>query len=187
MDDFFYKCICIREFSCTFAATNMEHMDAKNVTFRMYITPEDVEHVREIISSSGFFYDFEVPVAVELAAEGVNEGEASGYFFIFAEIEGKPVAYSCYGHIAGTDAGYDLYWIATHDSLRGSGIGKLLLEKTEQIVKGKGARYLIAETSTIDKYLPTRIFYEKNNYKDEAYLRDFYKPGDGKVIYVKRL
>ncbi len=162
-------------------------MDSKNVIFRTYITPADVEHVREIISSSGFFYDFEIPVAVELAQDGVNEGEKCGYFFVFAEIDGKAIAYSCYGHIAGTDAGYDLYWIATHDSLRGTGIGKLLLEKTEQIVKEKGARYLIAETSTIDKYLPTRLFYEKNNYENEAHIRDFYKPGDGKVIYVKRL
>ena len=162
-------------------------MDSKNVTFRTYITPEDIEHVRDIISSSGFFYDFEIPVAVELAEEGVNEGEKSGYYFVFAEIEGKTIAYSCYGHIAGTDAGYDLYWIATHDSLRGTGIGKLLLEKTEQIVKEKGARYLVAETSTIDKYLPTRLFYEKNYYENEACIRDFYKPGDGKVIYVKRL
>jgi ribosomal protein S18 acetylase RimI-like enzyme len=162
-------------------------MDPKNVTFRTHIAPEDIEHVREIITSSGFFYDFEIPVAVELAEDGVNEGDDSGYFFVFAEIDGKTIAYSCYGHIAGTDAGYDLYWIATHNNLRGTGIGKLLLEKTEQIVKEKGARYLVAETSTTEKYLPTRLFYEKNNYEDEAYIRDYYKPGDGKVIYVKRL
>lgn len=161
-------------------------MNPKSVAFRTHITPEDIENVREIISSSGFFYDFEVPVAVELAEEAVQEGEKCGYFFVFAGIDGKTIAYSCYGHIAGTDAGYDLYWIATHDSLRGTGIGKLLLEKTEQIVKERGARYLIAETSTIEKYTPTRFFYEKNNYENEAHIRDFYKPGDGKVIYVKR-
>jgi GNAT superfamily N-acetyltransferase len=161
-------------------------MDPKDITFRTTITPEDIEHVREIISSTGFFYDFEVPVAVELAEDGVSEGEASGYFFVFADVAGKTVAYSCYGQIGGTDAGYDLYWIATHDSLRGSGIGKLLLEKTEEIVRKKGGRYLIAETSTIEKYQPTRHFYEKNNYINEGVIRDYYKPGDGRIIYVKR-
>jgi GNAT superfamily N-acetyltransferase len=161
-------------------------MDLSKINFRTTITPGDVESVREIITSTGFFYDFEIPVAVELAQEGVDEGDNSGYFFVFADVDGRTIAYSCYGHIAGTDAGYDLYWIATHSDLRGSGIGKLLLEKTEEIVRKKGGRYLIAETSTIEKYLPTRMFYEKNHYSNEAHIRDYYKPGDGKVIFVKR-
>jgi len=161
-------------------------MEPKEISFRKTIKPEDVKCVREIVASTGFFYDFEIPVAVELAQEAVNEGDKSGYSFVFADVEGKPVAYSCYGHIAGTDAGYDLYWIATHNSVRGTGIGRLLLEKTEQIVKEKGARYIIAETSLIEKYLPTRLFYEKNNYIKEAEIKDYYKPGDGRVIYVKR-
>jgi ribosomal protein S18 acetylase RimI-like enzyme len=162
-------------------------MEAPQVNFRTNAMPDDIEHVRQIILSSGFFYDFEVPVAVELVEEGVFEGDESGYFFIFAEVEGKTVAYSCYGHIAGTDAGFDLFWIATHDDLRGSGIGKLVLEETHRKAKEMGARYIIAETSSIEKYLPTRLFYEKNGYTKDAFIADYYKPGDGKVIYVKRL
>lgn len=162
-------------------------MEASQVKFRTNATPDDIEHVRQIILSSGFFYDFEVPVAVELVEEGVFEGDESGYYFIFAEVEGRTVAYSCYGHIAGTDAGFDLFWIATHDDLRGSGIGKLVLEETHRKAKDMGARYIIAETSSIEKYLPTRLFYEKNGYSKDAFIADYYKPGDGKVIYVKRL
>ncbi|TRZ72397.1 MAG: N-acetyltransferase [Bacteroidetes bacterium] len=162
-------------------------MEIPKIQFRTNATPEDIEHVRDIIVSTGFFYDFEVPVAVELVAEGAYEGEDSGYHFIFVEVEGKTVAYSCYGHIAGTDAGFDLYWIATHNDLRGTGIGKILLEETHKRAKEMGARYIIAETSSLDKYLPTRLFYEKNGYSKDAFIADFYKPGDAKVIYVKRL
>jgi ribosomal protein S18 acetylase RimI-like enzyme len=162
-------------------------MEASEIKFRTNATPEDIEHVREIIVSTGFFYDFEVPVALELVEEGAFEGEQSGYFFIFAEVDGKPVAYSCYGHIAGTDAGYDLYWIATHNDMRGTGIGKIVLRETEKKAKEMGARYIIAETSSLEKYLPTRLFYEKNGYSKDAFIADYYKPGDGKVIYVKRL
>jgi hypothetical protein len=50
-----------------------------------------------------------------------------------------------------------------------------------------GARYIIAETSSLEKYLPTRLFYEKNGYSKDAFIADYYQPGDGKVIYVKRL
>jgi ribosomal protein S18 acetylase RimI-like enzyme len=162
-------------------------MEPLKLQFRTIPTPEDIEHVRSIVVSTGFFYDFEVPVAVELVAEGVAEGAKSGYHFIFVEVEGRTVAYSCYGHIAGTDAGFDLYWIATHNDMRGSGIGKILLEETHKKAKEMGARYIIAETSSLEKYLPTRLFYEKNGYSKDAYIADYYQPGDGKVIYVKRL
>jgi ribosomal protein S18 acetylase RimI-like enzyme len=161
-------------------------MDLSKIIFRTTATPEDVESVREIIVSTGFFYDFEVPVALELVEEGAFEGDKSGYNFVFAEVEGRTVAYSCYGHIAGTDAGYDLYWIATHNDLRGTGIGKILLQETENKAKEMGGRYIIAETSSLEKYTPTRMFYEKNGYSKDAFIADYYKPGDGKVIYVKR-
>ena len=95
-------------------------MNSSKFVFRETVKPEDVEHVREIVDSTGFFYDFEIPVAVELVEERLAEGEKSGYFFIFVEMEGKTVSYSCYGPIAGTDAGFDLYWIATHNDYRGT-------------------------------------------------------------------
>jgi ribosomal protein S18 acetylase RimI-like enzyme len=161
-------------------------MELPKINFRTTPIPEDSENVRDIIVSTGFFYDFEVPVAVELVEAGLQEGDDSGYLFIFAEVDGRTVAYSCYGHIAGTDAGFDLFWIATHNDLRGTGIGKALLEETHKKVKEMGARYIIAETSSLDKYLPTRLFYEKNGYSKDAVIADYYKPGDGKIIYVKR-
>lgn len=162
-------------------------MYLSQLVFRETVKPVDIEHVREIVTSTGFFYDFEIPVAVELVEERVAEGEESRYFFLFVEMEGKTVSYSCYGPIAGTDAGFDLYWIATHNNYRGLGIGKKLLDEIHRIVKNLGGRYIIAETSSIDKYKPTREFYEKNNYDKDAVIRDFYTIGDDKVIYVKRL
>jgi ribosomal protein S18 acetylase RimI-like enzyme len=162
-------------------------MDTSKIHFRTVVKPEDIEAVREIIISTGFFYHYEVPVAVGLVEDGVDEGDQCDYKFIFAEVGGRTVAYSCFGHIAGTDAGYDLYWIATHNDLRGSGIGKLVLEETHRKARESGARYIIAETSSLEKYLPTRLFYEKNGYTKDAFIADYYHPGDGKVIYVKRL
>jgi len=162
-------------------------MNPSQILFREKVKPEDIEHVRGIVVSTGFFYDFEIPVAVELVEAAVEEGDESGYFFIFAEVEGKTVAYSCYGMIACTDAGYDLYWIVTHNDYRGLGIGKQLLDETHRVVKNRDGRYIIAETSSLEKYTPTRQFYEKNNYDKEAIIKDFYMTGDDKVIYVKRL
>ena len=162
-------------------------MDLSRLIFRRQAKFEDIQYVRDIAISTGFFYDFEIPVAVELVEVAVEEGDASGYRFIFAELEGRVISYTCYGHIAGTDAGYDLYWIITHNDFRGSGIGKLILEETHKSVKSLGGRYLIAETSSLEKYTPTRGFYLKNGYTEDGRIADYYKIDDAKVIYVKRL
>jgi len=158
----------------------------KKVTFRTHITPEDLKTVEEIVVSSGFFYDIEVPVALELVQDHLDYGHQSDYRVIFAELDGKTVAYACFGLISGTEGSFDLYWIATHDACRGLGVGKLLLEETERRVRELGGRLLIAETSMLPKYTPTRRFYEKSGYKNEAVLEGFYKPGDAKVFFVKR-
>jgi GNAT superfamily N-acetyltransferase len=161
-------------------------MSSQEIRFRTEVLFSDPETIREIVASTGFFYDFEIPVAVELAQDRLDQGDDSEYYFVFAEVGGRTVAYSCYGPIACTEGGFDLFWIATHNDFRGSGIGKILLEETHKKAKEHGARYIIAETSTLEKYLPTRQFYLKNAYINEAEIADFYKPGDGKVIYVKR-
>jgi ribosomal protein S18 acetylase RimI-like enzyme len=157
------------------------------INFRDQVQPEDIETVRDIIVSTGFFYDFEVPVAVELVQDRLDLGEASDYHFLFAEVEGKTVSYSCFGPIAATEGSFDLYWIATHNDYRGKGIGNQLIEETHRIIREMDGRIVIAETSTLEKYTPTRKFYGHIGYTKEAQINDFYKEGDGKVFFVKRL
>jgi len=43
------------------------------------------------------------------------------------------------------------------------------------------------ETSNRHHYAPTRGFYLRCGYTQEALLKDFYASGDDKVIYVKKL
>jgi len=161
-------------------------MTALNINYRNQVLPADVSAVKEMAESTGFFYDFEIPVAVELVEDALMDQEHSEYKFLFAEVDGKPVSYTCYGHIMGTEAGYDLFWIVTHNDHRGKGIGKIILEKTHEIIKGLGGKYVIAETSGLDKYAPTRNFYLNFGYKLEAEIRDYYKDGDAKMVYIYR-
>lgn len=156
------------------------------ITFRTEVRDEDLEIVRSIVDSTGFFYNFEIPVAVELVEERLRSGPASGYFFIFAVIDEKTVAYACFGPIAGTEGSFDLYWIVTHNDYRGRGIGNLLIDETHKAIRKMGGRLVIAETSTLEKYAPTRHFYHKLGYTLEAKIDDFYKEGDGKVFYIMR-
>lgn len=155
--------------------------------FRTNVRPEDVSAVREIVSSSGFFSPAEIDVAVELVEEHLTKGEASGYLFLFAEEDGRTVGYACYGPIACTTASYDLYWIAVHADHRGRGLGRVLSREVEQLIAKRGGTRVYAETSSRDQYEPTRAFYERCGYIRDAEMRDFYAPGDGKVVYVRVL
>jgi len=89
--------------------------------------------------------------------------------------------------IPATAGSYDLYWIAVTQSLRGQETGKRLLQKTEEMIRDLGGRNIYAETSSRPQYAPTRHFYEKCGYLPEAFLKDFYSPGDSKIIYSKPL
>jgi ribosomal protein S18 acetylase RimI-like enzyme len=154
---------------------------------RTLVNPEDLEIVREIVTSTNFFHDYEIDVAVELVQENLAKGNESGYHFLFVEMDGKTVAYSCFGLIPCTESSFDLYWIVVHNDYRGFGIGKNLLAITEKAITKMGGTAVYAETSSQGKYDSTRKFYLSNNYREEARLKDFYTPGDDKLIYVKRL
>jgi len=54
-------------------------------------------------------------------------------------------------------------------------------------VRGKGGRQVYADTSSSTKYAATRAFYLAQGFKQAALLEDFYRKGDGKVIFAKRV
>ncbi len=162
-------------------------MRSKTILFRDAPVQEDTAGVREIVESSGYFTTQEIEVAQELVQERLEKGISSGYLFLFAETEGRVIGYACYGPVPCTLESYDLYWIAVAEDLRGAGVGRELLRKTEQAIERAGGRRIYVETSSREQYNPTRRFYRACGYGEAAVLEDFYAPGDHKVIYLKAL
>jgi len=162
-------------------------MDTKEYKIRYEVKISDIEDVAEIIKSTDFFRIDEVDVAVELVKERLDKGVESGYEFIFIEKDEKAIAYSCFGSIPCSLISWDLYWIATHQNYRNSGLGKIVLTETENQIRKLGGKAMYIETSSKEKYLPTQKFYEKNNCELKICFDDFYDIGDGKLVYVKKL
>jgi ribosomal protein S18 acetylase RimI-like enzyme len=152
---------------------------------------EDRDAVRRILESAGTFTADEVAVALELVDEWLEQGEASGYLtFVLEAVEGDERVvrgYVCLGPTPMTRGTYDLYWIAVDRASRGRGHGRRLLAFAEEEVARRGGRLLLIETSSQETYGGTVRFYETSGYTLEARLRDYYKPGDDKLIFVKRL
>ncbi|MBI4719288.1 MAG: GNAT family N-acetyltransferase [Planctomycetes bacterium] len=157
------------------------------LTFRDEVRPTDGAAVRTIVESAGFFHPHEVEVAVELVQERLGKGRASGYLFLFAEVAGTVAGYTCFGEIPCTEGSYDLYWIAVDARLRGQGLGRELLRRSEETIAASGGRQVYIETSSRPLYDPTRAFYVRCGYHEAARLPDFYARGDAKVIYVRHL
>ena len=157
------------------------------ITWREEPRPSDMERVRAIVVSSGFFSEAEVEVAVELVQERLNKGVESGYYFLFAEQDQKVVGYSCFGPIPCTVESYDIYWIAVQQELRRSGLGVEILKNVEERIREMGGKRIYVETSSRQQYRPTRSFYSRCGYRREATLENFYSSGDHKVIYLRVL
>ena len=162
-------------------------MTAPQLTFRSEVVATDLAAVRSIISATGMFRPNEIDVAVELVEERLQQGESTGYYFVFAEFAGEVVGYVCYGPIEVTLHSYDLYWIAVSPQHQGKQIGKQLLIAAEKVIASRGGKQIYIETSGREDYSATRRFYDRCGYSAEATIRDFYAPGDDKVIYVRRL
>jgi GNAT superfamily N-acetyltransferase len=155
------------------------------LTFRTEVKPYDRDAVRHIVESSGYFNPDEVDVAVELVDAHLAEGEPSGYYFVFAELDGEVVGYGCVGPIACTRSSFDFFWLAVHEGVRGKGVGRRLVAACEARMVQLGATRVYVETSGRDQYASTRHFYLACGYEEVAVFPDFYAPGDAKIVYLK--
>ncbi|HEY5674127.1 MAG TPA: GNAT family N-acetyltransferase [Malonomonas sp.] len=146
----------------------------------------DLPQLRRILVATEAFTAVEVECAVELLEIVLKDPQQQDYQVIVAEHEGAVAGYVLYGAVPLTEGNYDLYWIATDPALHGKGAGRKLMEETEQRLRQAGARLLCLETSSQGSYVRTRRFYEQAGYLEESCIRDFYRPGDDRITYVKR-
>jgi GNAT superfamily N-acetyltransferase len=109
------------------------------------------------------------------------------YHFLVAEDDNKIVGFACYGHRPLTQGTYDFYWLGVDPVIQHQGIGHSLMNAVEDKIKAAGGYLIILETSSLSEFTLTREAYHKFGYQQVADVPDFYKPGDGLVIYIKRL
>ncbi len=151
---------------------------------------DDVARVERLARVTGFFNPDEVRIAAELVAERLEKGKASGYEFVFVDDpddSDELLAYSCFGPVDGTQRSWDLFWIAVQPKAQGRGLGREVLRETENLIAQSGGGLVWVETGGKALYAPTRSFYERCDYQKEAELRDFYAPGDAKVVYLREI
>ena len=151
------------------------------------LEPRDRQALARILDNVGNFSAAEQTVALELIDAWLAGGEASDYMCWVLEDAAAVRGYVCIGPTPLTDGTFDLYWIAVDPSAQGRGYGQVLTRLAEDEARARGGRLLIIETASQDTYAPTVRFYEHAGYELVSTIPDFYKPGDDKLTFAKRL
>lgn len=146
----------------------------------------DLPELERILEATAAFTAAEVAVARELLEIVINQPQQRDYQVAVAEMLGKVAGYVLFGPVPATAGNFDLYWIAVDPAAQGTGVGQRLIEHVEEEVRRRDGRMVCLETSSQGGYSRTRSFYEKAGYLLESRIRDFYKPGDDRLTYVKR-
>jgi ribosomal protein S18 acetylase RimI-like enzyme len=116
-----------------------------------------------------------------------SETDPDRYHFIVAKNVQQIIGFACYGHRPLTEGTYDFYWLGVDPAFQKQGIGKALMAQVEKEIRDKKGYLLIIETSSIEDFSSPRAIYESFGYQLIAQIPDFYKPGDGLVIYTKKI
>lgn len=147
----------------------------------------DREAVRRLAADTKVFSPVEVGWTVEIIDAALAHGPAAGYHFLFADGADGVDGFTCFGPIDGTDNRFDLYWILVSPSAQGKGLGRRLLAQTMTAARMLDATHMFIDTSTRVDYAPARALYEALGFEHMGTLVDFYRDGDGKALFGRKL
>jgi ribosomal protein S18 acetylase RimI-like enzyme len=148
--------------------------------------PEDQEALIAIASAIDLFVAPEVETLRSLLSAYFDENPDRDCSWIVYE-DGGPVGAAYYAPELYAKGTWTVYFIAVHPHRQGEGCGGKLLHYIEQTLAARGERLLLVETSGLPTFERTRAFYRKHGYEEEARIREFYYPGDDKIIFRKAL
>ncbi|MCI0416336.1 GNAT family N-acetyltransferase [bacterium] len=148
----------------------------------------DHNRIAEILLDVKNFNPEEVRIALELVDDAVEKGERSDYQVYVLEEEDSVIrGYTCYGKTPLTDSTFDFYWLAVDPASQGKGYGRVLISFVEEQVRRAGGTILVLETSSLESYNRTLRIYRECGYQIVARIKNFYRPGDDKIILTKEL
>jgi ribosomal protein S18 acetylase RimI-like enzyme len=99
--------------------------------------------------------------------------------------QGRGLAYAAPERM--TEGTWNLLLLAVHPESQRRGFGRALVRAACEALGQKGGRLLLVETSGLAGFAGARRFYSGLGFRREARIRDYYQPGDDKVIYTMPL
>lgn len=151
------------------------------------ITEDDSASVVGLAVASGLFGADETEPLDGMLADYFGGAAEDGHACVIDEEGGEPVGVAYYQPKPVADRVWDLTLIAVRADRQGRGRGTALMRHVEDALREDGQRMLLVETSGAPDFGPTRGFYAKLGYGEEARVHDFYASGDDMVLFRKVL
>jgi len=142
---------------------------------------EDIPALKIVLDETGLFPSEMLPEMMS----GFLSNEESQDVWLTCEVEGEAIGFCYAAPEQLTDGTWNMLAIAVHPSKQGGGHGGAIVRRLEALLHDDGHRVLIADTSGKDEFAPTREFYRKSGYSEEARIRQFWAEGDDKVVFWK--
>ena len=143
----------------------------------------DLDALKKILDSSGLCPS---EYLGEMISEYLSDPASEEIWFTYVQ-DSEPVGFGYCVPEKLTDGTYNLLAIAVDKKSQGFGIGSKLINYLENELKRQQKRILIVDTSSSEDFALTRSFYLKGGYTNAATIKDFWKDGEDKVTFYKRL
>ena len=144
---------------------------------------EDISDLKQVLDGTLLFPSEMLPDMVE----GFLSGAQSDEIWLTCEDNGTAIGFCFAAPEQLTVGTWNMLAIAVLPSRQGGGVGQTIVEALEAVLRDRGHRILIVDTSGTDAFKRTREFYHKNGYTEEARIRNFWAAGDDKVVFLKAL
>lgn len=146
------------------------------------VIPNDVPALKKVIDANDLFPS---DMLEDMIFDYFDNDNSSDFWLTYEDHEPVAIAYCAPEKM--TKGTWNLYLIAVHPSHQGKGIGTSMVRYIEQILKKRGERLLLVETSGLAEFDRTRAFYRQCGFDEEARIREFYQVGEDKIVFRKSL
>lgn len=143
---------------------------------------DDIDGVRLVLESTSLFPS---SMVAEMA-EPFLSGNAQ-HLWLVAVDENQTFGFAYCEPERMTEGTYNLLAIAVSADQQRRGVGAALIRYVENDVRDRNGRLLLVETSTDSDQDGARALYLKHGFNEEARIRDFYGPGQTKVVFWKKV
>jgi len=147
------------------------------------VTKSDTDGLKKVVDSSELFPSEYLD---EMISDYFNNPDTQDIWFTYIDnIKQVAIGYCVPEKL--TDGTYNLLAIGVSQDTQRKGIASQMMNYIEQRLKQKDGRILIVETSSDDAQIGARNFYKKIGYTQAAVIKDFWKDGEDKIVFWKKL